>query len=306
MCSHVFFVIKIYLLYIGVCVALGLALHVCFYKNNKACNAPIPIRMQLFKGQEWHEEWEQMQSSVQICTHQQQSYLLKPSGSRLSSRKNTTCSYDIPSCRQAAVLPQDPTRLERTAPGPYQTGTDCPRTVPDCPRTVPDWNGLPQDRTRLELTAPGPYQTGTDCPRTVPDWNGLLQDHTRLEWTAPGPYQTGTDCPRRLWQPSHWTVLSPGSTHCCKHQLKVPMLRCWPLYGGRRRRKQKMFKKAEFFFFLYSTVQKREPQSDFLHKNIYSPSSNILQLYTVIHQSSFKFTEQHASILKALYTITPD
>ena len=60
------------------------------------------------------------------------------------------------------------------------------------------------------------------------------------------------------------------------------------------------------FFLLYSTAQKREPQFDFLHKNIYSPSSNIFQLYSVIHQSSFKFTEQHASILKALRTITPD
>ena len=69
----------------------------------------------------------------------------------------------------------------------------------------------------------------------------------------------------------------------------------------------KCLKKAEFCFFLYSTAQKREPQFDFLHKiNIYSPSSNILQLYTVIHQSSFKFTEQHASILKALRTINPD
>ena len=39
--------------------------------------------------------------------------------------------------------------------------------------------------------------------------------------SSPGPYQTGTDCPRRLWQLSHWTVLSSGSTRSCKHQLKV-------------------------------------------------------------------------------------
>ena len=37
---------------------------------------------------------------------------------------------------------------------------------------------------------------------------------------SPEPYQTGTDCPRRLWQLSHWTVLSPGWTCPCKHQLK--------------------------------------------------------------------------------------
>ena len=40
--------------------------------------------------------------------------------------------------------------------------------------------------------------------------------------SSPGPYQTGMDCPRRLWQLSHWTVLSPGSTRSCKHQLKAP------------------------------------------------------------------------------------
>ena len=126
MCSHVFFVIKIYLLYIGVCVALWLVLHACFYKNNKACNVPIPIQMRLFKGQKWYEEWEERQSSVHICTQQQQSYVLKPSGTRLSSRKNNICSYDIPSCR-----PQ------------Y-------RQTSFFPRTIPDWNRLPQEVVTAE------------------------------------------------------------------------------------------------------------------------------------------------------------
>ena len=73
------------------------------------------------------------------------SYLPDPSGSSLSSRKNTTCSYDTPSRRT-------------------------------------------QYRCR----------------------------------SSPGPYQTGTDCHKRLWQLSHWIVLSPGSIRSCKHQLKVP------------------------------------------------------------------------------------
>ena len=58
----------------------------------------------------------------------------------------------------------------------------------------------------------------------------LLQDYhnkylpswrTQYRCSSPRPYQTETDCPRRLWQLSHWTLLSPGSTRSCKHQLKV-------------------------------------------------------------------------------------
>ena len=90
--------------------------------------------------------------------------------------------------------------------------------------------------------------------------------HSTDRWrSSPGPYQTGTDCPRRLWQPSHWTVLSPGSARSCKHQLKVPIPLptslstttttqifatsleatgsstkwCWPLYWGRSRRRRR-------------------------------------------------------------------
>ena len=55
------------------------------------------------------------------------------------------------------------------------------------------------------------------CSYDIPS-SGHSTDRCR---SSPGPYQTGTDCPRRLWQLSHWTVLSPGSTRSCKHQLKV-------------------------------------------------------------------------------------
>ena len=56
--------------------------------------------------------------------------------------------------------------------------------------------------------------------------------------SSPGPYQTGTDCLsclRRLWQLSHWTVLSPGSTRFCKHQSAFPLLQSkWQVLIGWR------------------------------------------------------------------------
>ena len=54
------------------------------------------------------------------------SYLPKPPGSRLSSRKNNTCSYDIPSCR---------TQYRQTT---------------FFRRTIPDRNGLPQEAVNAE------------------------------------------------------------------------------------------------------------------------------------------------------------
>ena len=55
------------------------------------------------------------------------SYLPKPSGSRQSSRRNNTCSYDIPSCRTQF------------------------RQMSSFPRTIPDWNGLPQDLSLIHI-----------------------------------------------------------------------------------------------------------------------------------------------------------
>ena len=50
----------------------------------------------------------------------------KPPGSRLSSRKNNTCSYDIPFCRTQY------------------------RQMSFFPRTIPDWNSLPQEVVTAE------------------------------------------------------------------------------------------------------------------------------------------------------------
>ena len=52
--------------------------------------------------------------------------LFQNAGSRLSSRKNNTCSYDVPSCR---------TQYRQTS---------------FFPRTLPDWNGLPQEVVTAE------------------------------------------------------------------------------------------------------------------------------------------------------------
>ncbi|KAI0213334.1 hypothetical protein LSAT2_001640, partial [Lamellibrachia satsuma] len=54
------------------------------------------------------------------------SHLPKPSGCRLSSRRNNTCSYDIPSCRTQY------------------------RQMSFFPRTIPHWNGLPQEAVMAE------------------------------------------------------------------------------------------------------------------------------------------------------------
>ena len=54
------------------------------------------------------------------------SHLPKPSGCRLSSRRNNTCSYDIPSCRTQY------------------------RQMSFFPRTILDWNGLPQEAVMAE------------------------------------------------------------------------------------------------------------------------------------------------------------
>ncbi|KAI0212625.1 hypothetical protein LSAT2_002456 [Lamellibrachia satsuma] len=54
------------------------------------------------------------------------SHLPKPSGCRLSSRRNNTCSYDIPSCRTQY------------------------RQMSFFPRTIPDWNGLSQEAVMAE------------------------------------------------------------------------------------------------------------------------------------------------------------
>ena len=61
-----------------------------------------------------------------IPTLQVRSRSLKTIGSRLSSRKNNTCSYDIPSCRAQY------------------------RHMSFFPRTIPDWNSLPQEVVTAE------------------------------------------------------------------------------------------------------------------------------------------------------------
>ena len=68
------------------------------------------------------------------------SYLPKPPGRGLSSRKNSTCSYDIPSRRTQY------------------------RRMSFFPRTIPDWNGLPREfvtaQSCLLYTSPSPRDFG--------------------------------------------------------------------------------------------------------------------------------------------------
>ena len=42
--------------------------------------------------------------------------------------------------------------------------------------------------------------------------------------SSPGPYLNGTACPRKYWQPSHWTVSSPGLLPTCNHDRPPPPL----------------------------------------------------------------------------------
>ena len=147
MCSHVFFVIKIYLLYTGVCVLL------CgwFYMD-------VFIKIIRLVMHEFSSEWDcsRGRSGMRNGKKGNQAY-------RFVHNNNKATCWN----HQAA-----------------------------------DWAS---ERTTPAATTFHPAGHSTDRSRS-----------------SPGPYQTGTDCPRRLWQPSRWTVLSPGSTRCCKHQMKVP------------------------------------------------------------------------------------
>ena len=42
--------------------------------------------------------------------------------------------------------------------------------------------------------------------------------------SSPGPYLNGTACPRKYWQPSPWTVSSPGLLLTCNHDRPPPPL----------------------------------------------------------------------------------
>ena len=90
------------------------------YQNGKIClvysvlvyNTKIIIRI--------------LTSSTTVLSPSTPATCPKPSGSRLSSRKNNACSYDIPSCRTLY------------------------RQMSFFPRTIPDWNGLPPETVTAE------------------------------------------------------------------------------------------------------------------------------------------------------------